>query len=52
VGKTGWSILNAIASGSSDSEQLAGLAKGKLQSKKENWPRHSEDTPVNISGGC
>ncbi len=34
VGKTGWLILNAIARGETDPEQLASLAQGRLQSKK------------------
>lgn len=34
LGKTGWLILNAIARGETDPEQLASLAQGRLQSKK------------------
>ena len=34
VGKTGWLILNAIAKGETDPEQLAARAQGSLQLKK------------------
>jgi transposase len=34
LGKTGWLILNALASGNTDPERLALLAQGSLQSKK------------------
>ena len=34
VGKTGWLILNAIAKGETDPEQLAQRAQGSLQLKK------------------
>ena len=34
VGKSGWSILNALASGDTDPEWLAGLAHGSLKGKR------------------
>jgi len=34
VGKTGWLILNAIAQGQTDPEQLAAQAQGSLRGKK------------------
>jgi transposase len=34
VGKSGWLMLNAIAAGNTDPQQLASLAQGRLQSKK------------------